>query len=181
MPLNVLTRSDAPVIIVLASDPAVMVANSEEELARYQGHGHGDKLVIPADAARIGVRALSQVEMNEATEEATRDHPGIELRAMRAYSHADDAGELTEEDFSSMQEFAAFRTKKELALIKRGLVSIDGEKVGEDGWRIFAPESEEGIYPMSKRGEMMAELAAHIKRLSDLGPLGESRYSLRFG
>lgn len=180
MALNVLTRSDTPVEIILSCDPAVMLANGEDALKQYLEHGHGDTLSIPTDATRFGVRALSQVEMDEAREEASREHPSIELRAMHAYQHAGDEA-LTDNDFTAMREFVAFRTLRDIALVKRGLVSIDGDKLPADGYRIFAPESDEGIYPMVKRGEMLAELASHITRISDLGPLGKSRYSLRFG
>ena len=180
MALNILTRSDTPVEIVLAHDPA-MILNDLEKRQKYIVDGDCDGLDVPADATRFGIRALSQVELNEATEESTREHPGIELRAMRAYSHADDTEDLTEDDFVAMREFVHFRNKKDLALIKRGLVTIDGEPVPKDAYLIFAPESDEGIYPMSLRGEMMAELASHIKRVSELGPLGKSHYKPLFG
>lgn len=183
MSFKFLTRTDANFPIVLASEKCVKEANLDnlEELSNYVTGDEYSKINVPSDATKFFIRALSFKELNTIREDNKNSFPGLEESATKFFLKK----EKNEEEYTSdvvlmLQRIKLKQVAYDLEIVKKGLVKIEGVDSPNPG-DFFAPESEIGIYPLEDRYSALEELASHIKRASELGPLAAPHYNPLFG
>jgi len=82
--IGILTSTDRPAVIVLASDPSVEQVNDAAALAEYRRTSDADALTIPDDATEVVIRALSASELSRAEARAGR----VDRKGQRLYVEA---------------------------------------------------------------------------------------------
>jgi hypothetical protein len=182
-----LTRTDMTIPVVLTTEACVRDANDTEEgraaLLDYAVGGSGGAgLVVPPEATRFHIRALSYKEVTAIREEVEAQFPDIEAFLAKLYlaKERGDEDTMTPENLVQLSRARLKRAALDLAYVDKGLVRIDGVNMDNPG-AMFAPESDMGIYPLEDRAEATIELATHIRRVTELGPLAVAQFKPLFG
>lgn len=155
MALFALHKTTASVTeLVLACDPDVEAANSPEALKLYRESGDQSCIKIPDSATRFEVRALS-LDERLAVDDAA-DSVRIEMHDSRPEGDAARAALIRLE------------RRRALAVCRVGLVRArQGGETIEGGNAVLSALPDRLLYPA------VVELAAAIRRLSTLAPLGK--------
>lgn len=185
MKFTFLTRTDITIPVVLTTEACVREANATEKgvraLAEYVSGGGGEGIVIPPEATRFHIRALSYKEVTAIREGVEAQFPDIEAFLARLYLAKDrEEDKMTPEILAQLARARLKRAAQDLAYVSKGLVKIDGIDLDNPG-DMFAPESDMGIYPLEDRAEAAVELATHIRRVTELGPLAVAQFKPLFG
>ena len=178
MALNFLTSSELFLEVVITCDTSIKA--TDKERSAYLSSGDLDDLgEIGVDATKFKLKALSPAEREEAEVKAgayTRSELGRLLwveapsktKERARWHHA-----LTDDERQAMSDYQAYLSRVYTEMVRSSLTHISGEPASVDQINLIRPDGHRLI--------VMAELVAHIQRISLLGTEGKQRLRLQCG
>lgn len=176
MALSFYPSADQRLDVVSTLDPAVEGANPPEALEAYRESGDLIALTVPADASRFTLAPLTASAASQAARDAgVTPRSVVEARKrLEARQGAGDVeGDLAPEDEAALIDSAGWRDRHALALLRYSVKAVSdfpGVVPARRGSLEAFPDAVLERLPPAVRHE----LAAHVERISRLGPKGKA-------
>lgn len=194
--LGLHTRTNAPIVVYVAADPAVEDLNTPEAIEAYKKYE--GPITVDDDCARFTIRALSHQEKQDIEEDVQMRFPDVISEGMARSKKAEEEAKARGDDevapdFSVEEEDVKFlirskRLAQEQAMLRvqKGLIGISIpsetlEEPPEGWWKWLDPHADVGLGDPATCQAMIAELGDMIDEVSRLGPKAEPFFKRLYG
>lgn len=184
--IPILDAAGAPEIVLpLACDPAVIAANTPEDLSAFVSDGDSTRLTVPDGATLVTIRALDAAELGAAERAAgRRSHLG---QVLMSKAPKDDEAKarwldgLSDADLKAVEEHKEWRGRVDAAVAEAGVVSVvlqgEAEAYRFPSAALFVRQIPSPALSVA----IMREMAWRVSAYSGLGTRPKGLCNSRFG